>query len=72
MHYQVEDIAAFDYPGEGDSGIVATVKFIYDDHNQNIYVNVRIPHDKESSLSIIEQRLFEQAKKQLKELVSKI
>jgi len=51
---------------------VATVKFIYDDHNQNVYVNVRIPHDKESSLAVIEQRIFEQAKKQLKELVLEI
>ena len=51
---------------------MATVKFIYDDHNQNVYVNVRIPHDKESSLAVIEQRIFEQAKKQLKELVLEI
>lgn len=72
MHYQIEDIAAFDYPGEGDSGIVATIKFIYDDHNQNVSVNVRIPHDKESSLAVIEQRIFEQARKQLKELVLEI
>ncbi|WP_459175730.1 hypothetical protein [Ewingella americana] len=72
MHYQIEDIAAFDYPGEDDSGIVATVRFIFEDHNENINVNVRIPHDKELSLTVIEQRIFEQAKKQLKELVLKI
>lgn len=72
MHYQIEGIAAFNYPEDNDSGIVATVNFIFDDHNRNISVHVRIEHDKEASLAVIEQRLFEQAKKQLKELVSEI
>ncbi|WP_426767585.1 hypothetical protein [Erwinia aphidicola] len=72
MRYQVEKIAAFNYPEDNESGIVATVNFIYDDHNQNISVSVLIPHNKEESLAVIEQRLFEKAKKQLQKLVSEI
>ncbi|AVX37837.1 MULTISPECIES: hypothetical protein [Yersinia] len=72
MRYQIEEIAAFDYPDDNESGIVGTVNFIYEDHNRNIKVFVCIPHDKNSSLAVIEQRIFEQAKKQLKELASEI
>lgn len=72
MRYQVEKIAAFNYPEDNESGIVATVNFIYDDHHQNISVSVLIPHNKEESLAVIEQRLFEKAKKQLQKLVSEI
>ncbi len=72
MKYQVQDIAAFDYPEDNESGIVGTVKFNFDDHNRNISVNVRIELDRDDPLSVIEQRLFEKAKSQLQELVSEI
>jgi len=72
MHYQIEDIAAFNYQEDNDSGIVATVVFMFEDHNRNIKVNVRIDLDREAPLSVIEQRLFDKAKAQLKELVSEI
>ncbi|WP_299996811.1 hypothetical protein [uncultured Cedecea sp.] len=72
MYHQIEDIAAFNYPEDNDSGIVATVRFIFDDHNRNISVNVCIERDMEASLAVIEQRLLEKAKSQLNELVSEI
>lgn len=72
MRHQIEDIAAFDYPEDNESGIVATVKFIFDDHNRNISVNVEIELDREAPLKVIEQRLFDKAKQQLNELVSEI
>ena len=68
MKHQIQDISAFKY--ENDSGIVATVKFIDEDFNKIITVSVRIPYDREPSLAVIEQQIFEQAKKQLVELVS--
>ncbi|ADU69425.1 hypothetical protein [Pantoea sp. At-9b] len=70
MQRYIEDITAFEH--EDDSGIIATVKFIYDDHNRTIKVLVRIPYDKLASLAEIERRLFEKAKQQLQELVSEI
>ncbi len=70
MKHQIQDISAFKYAN--DSGIVATVKFLNEDHDKTISVSVRIPYDIESSLSDIEQQLLDKAKKQLIELVSEI
>ncbi|HGH4639200.1 TPA: hypothetical protein ACJIWV_000932 [Enterobacter asburiae] len=42
--------------------------FHYETHLKSISVNVHIPLDKNASLAVIESRVFEEAKKQLKEL----
>ena len=67
MDYHIEDITAFD--NDNGSGIIARVVFHYETHLKSISVNVHIPLDKNASLAVIESRVFEEAKKQLKELV---
>ncbi len=67
MDYHIEDITAFD--NDIGSGIIARVVFHYETHLKSISVNVHIPLDKNASLAVIESRVFEEAKKQLKELV---
>ncbi|HHG9099338.1 MULTISPECIES: hypothetical protein [Enterobacter] len=66
MNYHIEDITAFD--NDNGSGIIARVVFHYETHLKSISVNVHIPLDKNASLAVIESRVFEEAKKQLKEL----
>ncbi|HDR2727787.1 TPA: hypothetical protein QCJ53_003686 [Enterobacter roggenkampii] len=66
MDYHIEDITAFD--NDNGSGIIARVVFHYETHLKSISVNVHIPLDKNASLAVIESRVFEEAKKQLKEL----
>lgn len=66
MDYHIEDITAFD--NDNGSGIIARVVFHYETHLKSISVNAHIPLDKNASLAVIESRVFEEAKKQLKEL----
>lgn len=66
MDHHIEDITAFD--NDNGSGIIARVVFHYETHLKSISVNVHIPLDKNASLAVIESRVFEEAKKQLKEL----
>lgn len=66
MNYHIEDITAFD--NDNGSGIIARVVFHYETHLKSISVNVHIPLDKNASLAVIESRVFEEAKKQLKDL----
>ncbi|HDT4264509.1 TPA: hypothetical protein QIT17_004864 [Enterobacter kobei] len=66
MDYHIEDITAFD--NDNGSGIIARVVFHYETHLKSISVNVHIPLDKNASLAVIESHVFEEAKKQLKEL----
>lgn len=68
MDYHIEDITAFD--NDNGSGIIARVIFHYDTHLKSVSVNVFLPLDKDASLSVIENRVFEEAKKQLAALVS--
>lgn len=68
MEYQIENITSFD--NDNGSGILARVTYFYEDHNKSISVRVRLPLDKDSSLSEIESRALSEAKKQLRELVS--
>ncbi|CQH63001.1 TPA: hypothetical protein ACPZMC_004420 [Yersinia enterocolitica] len=70
MDYDIENITAYD--NMNGAGILGKVTFLYENHSQSIVVHVDIPLDKEASLAVIEQRIFEQAKKQLKELASEI
>ncbi|GAB50209.1 hypothetical protein [Atlantibacter hermannii] len=68
MDYQIEDITAFD--NDLGKGIIARVTFNYDTHLKSIVVHVEIPLEKEDSLSVVEEKIFTEAKKQLKQLIA--
>lgn len=69
MEIEVGRITALD--NENGQGILATVKFIdYDTRHEDINVEVVLPLDKDASISVIEQRVLEKAKQQLRDLVS--
>ncbi|AKE97298.1 hypothetical protein AB8W31_12205 [Cronobacter sakazakii] len=68
MDYYIENITSFD--NDSGSGIIARVVFNYEDHLKGVSVNVHLPLDKDASLSVIESRVLEEAKKQLASLVS--
>ncbi|MDR5020003.1 hypothetical protein RF657_16620 [Yersinia rochesterensis] len=69
MEIEVGKITACD--DINGKAILAEVAFkYYDKVNEDIIVDVVLPLDKEASLSEIEERALQQAKKKLKELVS--
>lgn len=68
MEYQIEDITAYD--NDGGKGLLASVRYSYDDHCKWVSVRVHLPLDREKSLADVEDEILEEAKKQLKELVS--
>ncbi|WP_145562706.1 hypothetical protein [Yersinia aldovae] len=69
MEIEVGKITAYD--NVNGKGILAEVGFKhYDKVHQDIVVEVVLPLDKDVSLSEVEERALQQAKKKLKELVS--
>lgn len=66
---EVGSITAFE--NANGQGILATVEFKdYDLRHEGIRIFVKIPLDKNASLADIEARAIDDAKRQLKELVS--
>lgn len=69
METEVSNITAFD--NANGQGVLVTVEFKdYDLRHEGIRVFVKLPLDKDASLSNIEARAIEDAKQQLKKLVS--